>query len=414
MSRLPIAQTMSVDLTNDDNDNDNNMTTPTGPQSIQDIPPTDRSVPGVAADSTNTGGWMRRRSRKSNAAVTDLDGGDRSPSSLTPPPSGVVARHTGPVVLEPTIDIRSPAYDDEDVDRVRANNDGVDDDDDDGDDDRSEDKPKGDRRGIASNGHLRHDTLLSQIVNAVEDAMASAASHPEPETPNMCALTAAHRIARLDGMSERLAEAAIEHRRHRAQQPDGQFSKTRQRRARVSKANDFVHERFRIAHALAKHYNELFYPRGRRFVGRAEASTASQGASTATRGHHARMALFWLDTLVRFDRTFNVAGDLPAPTVERPLSARDMSSLHNDPTLVAASLADKFEPPDDRARQRKRPPPRPTAPVDFSGADHTGSSRRRQRRRLARPDGDGDNDGAARITDDDTDDSVGSGPDGVE
>lgn len=312
---------------------------------------------------------MRRRSRKTHDDVeenhdsnssdaADAIGAERSPSSLTPPPSGIVARAPVRVALEPVIDIRTALLDD------------------------SEDDPteRDDRAAAAEKGPSTHDAFVSRMIETVEGAVADAEAHPEPETPNVCALTAAHRLARLDGMPERLAEAIVEHRRHRAQQPGGHFSKTVQRRARSTKANEFVRERFRIAQALAKHYNELFHPRGHRFVGRPEASTASQGASTATRGFRARMALFWLDTLVRFDRTFNVAGDLPAPSVAQPLSAREMVPLCDDPTLAVASLADKFDPPDERARQRKRPPPRPTARVDFAGADDAQAARRQRRR----------------------------------
>lgn len=313
---------------------------------------------------------MRRRSRKTHDDVeenhdtnssdaADAIGAERSPSSLTPPPSGIVARPPVRVALEPVIDIRTALSDD-------------------GDDDPPE---RDDQAATAAEkGPSTHDASVSRMIEAIDGAVADAEAHPEPETPNVCALTAAHRLARLDGMPERLVEAIAEHRRHRAQQPGGHFTKTMQRRARSTKANEFVRERFRIAQALAKHYNELFHPRGRRFVGRPEVSTASQGASAATRGFRARMALFWLDTLVRFDRTFNVAGDLPAPSVAQPLSARDMIPLCDNPTLAAASLADKFDPPDERARQRKRPPPRPTARVDFAGADDAQAARRQRRR----------------------------------
>lgn len=328
--------------------------------------PTARHVAGGTG-----GGWMRRRSRKTHDDVeenhdsnssdaADAIGAERSPSSLTPPPSGIVARGPVRVALEPVIDIRTALSDD-------------------GEDDPPE---RHDRAAAAAaeKGPPTHDAFVSHMIETIDGAVADAEAHPEPETPNACALNAAHRLARLDGMPERLAEAIVEHRRHRAQQPGGHFSKTVQRRARSTKANEFVRERFRIAQALAKHYNELFHPRGHRFVGRPEASTASQGASTATRGFRARMALFWLDTLVRFDRTFNVAGDLPAPSVAQPLSAREMVPLCDNPTLAAASLADKFDPPDERARQRKRPPPRPTARVDFAGADGAQTARRQRRR----------------------------------
>lgn len=315
--------------------------------------------------SASSGGWMRRRSRRIDSAKDTQDDdrdAERSPSSRTPPPSGTVARHPLPVTafaVDSTVSV--PAVYDKNLYE-----------DDDGDDDG------GDNGGQHSEVPAPiHDALVSQIIEVVEGAAAAAVARPEPETPNVCALDATHRLARLDGMAERLAEAATEHRRHRAQQPGGRFSTTLRRRARTTKANDFVRERFRIAQALAKHYNELFHPRGHRFVGRPEASTASQGASTATRGFRARMALFWLDTLVRFDRTFNTTGDLPAPSVAHPLSAREMVPLHDDPVLAAASLADKFEPPDERARQRKRPLPRPTARVDFAGG--AGSSRRQRR-----------------------------------
>ncbi|AVK74962.1 hypothetical protein pqer_cds_540 [Pandoravirus quercus] len=399
-------QTAPIDLCDDDthsNDTGGSIDHLRGPP----VPSRKRPAP-IAG---NNGGWMRRRSRKANAPNDDHDSNnssdaadtgavERSPSSLTPPPSGIVApQHSAPIVLEPTIDIRSPIYYEEE----------------DNEDDRRRGKEKEDDGNADTT--VAYDAIVSQIIETTEDAVTSVAVHPEPETPNVCALTAAHRLARLDGMAECLAEAAVEHRRHRAQQPGGQFSKTRRRRARIIKANDFVHERFRIAHALGKHYNELFHPRGRRFAGRPEASTASRGASTATRGHRARMALFWLDTLVRFDRTFNVAGDLPAPTVERPLSARDMLSLHKDSALVAASLADKFGPPDERAGHRERPPPRPTARVDFSGADDSMSARR-QRRRAQPVDNDNDGDDGDRdihgavhpaheiYTDDDLDDDA--------
>ncbi|BCU03930.1 hypothetical protein [Pandoravirus japonicus] len=362
-------QTAPIDLCDDTTHSDDRVGSAV-PLRGPPVPLLDR--PARVPTAGNNGGWMRRRSRKAdtNADDRDINDGDatdtvaveRSPSSLTPPPSGIVARQSAPIVLEPTIDIRSPVCDDT-----------VDEDD--------------HRRPVG----VAYDATVAEIIEVTAGAANSVAGDPEPETPNVCALAAVHRLARLDGMAQCLTEAAVEHRRHRAQQPGGQFATTRRRRARISKANDFVHERFRIAHALGKHYNELFHPRDRRFAGRPEASTASQGASTATRGHHVRMALFWLDTLVRFDRTFNVDGDLPAPTVERPLSARDMFSLHKDTALVAASLADKFDAPDERASHRKRPPPRPTARVDFSGADDAAPARRR--RRQARPvDGDDDND----------------------
>jgi hypothetical protein len=330
----------------------------------------------------NGAGWMRRRRRSHTAdhpetrnppgdSITTGSGDDdRSPSSQTPPPSGIVAAQhlVGmPLTFEPHVVIVDDAIDDDgSIDDT---------------DDRARKRVRGDYKRLddIATDH-NNNSLLDSISDAIEDAIQRVNAQPEPDTPNPCALTSAHRLARLDGMAQRLTQAAIEHRQHRAQQPDGRFPREVHRRARTSKANDFVRERFRIAHALGKHYNELFHPRGHRFVGRPEVSTASHGASTATRGFHARMALFWLDTLVRFDRTFNADGDLPMPTLNNPLSARDMISLYNDSALEAAALGDKFNPPDESARNRKRPPPRETAPIDFRGGAPLPARRGRRRR----------------------------------
>lgn len=288
-------------------------------------------------------GWIRRRpkSRRIGAAdalddqeVTDT----RSPQSRTPPPSGVVACRP---------------------DAVASIGDHV------GGDDR--DCVGGEEEDRDSDDMAHHYTessvfgsLASGIIDHVEAATLEVQSRPEPDGAHACALSSAHRLARLDGMAERLVEAAAQHRRHKSGLPDRCFSKLVKRNARNTKANDIVRERFRIAQGFAKHYNELFHPRRNRFTGGPE-------AAPATSGFRARMALFWLDALARFDRTFNTRGDLPAPSIRQPLSAREMIPLCEDPLLATAALADKFDPPDERARVRKRPPPRPTAPVDFSG-----------------------------------------------
>jgi len=202
---------------------------------------------------------------------------------------------------------------------------------------------------------------------SIEDIVAEAVAAckgDDTASAHACALTSRQRLARLDGIAESLRAAADDHRRFRGQHPGGVFSKAKHRKARLTKANDFVRDRTYIAYALAKHYNEVFHPRGKRFaVG--QAASALQGTPTATRGHHVRAALFWLDTLMRFDSTFNEDGDLPAPTLDRPVSSRESAVLYDDPMIASAALADKFEPPGARARERSRPAPKPRGPVDF-------------------------------------------------
>ncbi|AVK77229.1 hypothetical protein pmac_cds_541 [Pandoravirus macleodensis] len=291
-------------------------------------------------------GWIRRRPKTGRANVVDTldddkDVDTRSPQSRTPPPSGTVACRPGTTVAIDCCDTS-----------------GIDDD---GDDDDG--TGENDQDGAAT-AHYTESSVFgsfaTRIIDHVEAAVLEVQSRPEADGAHACALSSAHRLARLDGMAERLMEAAVQHQRHKSGLPDRRFSKLVKRNARNTKANDIVRERFRIAQGLGKHYNELFHPRSNRFMGGPE-------TAPATSGFRARMALFWLDTLARFDRTFNTRGDLPAPSIRKPLSARKMAPLCDDPLLATAVLADKFDPPDERARMRKRPAPRPTAPVDFTG-----------------------------------------------
>nr|UDO47471.1 hypothetical protein [Pandoravirus massiliensis] len=301
-------------------------------------------------------GWIRRRSKTGGADIAMTSeiidehemADTRSPQSRTPPPSGTVAcRPTFVPVLGPhDEDGKKDKEEEEDKEEEDGNDQGQDAD------------------MIADvaryTGSSVFGSLAADIIDRVETATLEVRSRPEPEGAHACALTSAHRLARLDGAAERLVEAAVQHRRHKTGLPDGRFSRLVRRKARNTKANDFVRERFRIAQGLGKHYNELFRSHANRFAGGPE-------TAPATSGFRAKMALFWLDTLARFDSTFNVGGDLPAPSIRQPLSAREMTPLCDDPMLAVVSLTDKFDPPDERARARKRPPPRPTAPVDFSG-----------------------------------------------
>lgn len=321
----------------------------------------DQDDGGIAAATGTTGerspnrspppggsGWIRRRPKTGRAnavdAVDDHKGVDtRSPQSRTPPPSGTVA-------CRPDTTVAADCRDTSDID-------------DDGDDDDDDDEKENDQDGAAAAHYSESSifgSLATRIIDHVEAAVLEVQSRSEAEGVHACALTSAHRLARLDGMAERLMEAAVQHQRHKSGLPDRCFPKLVKRNARNTKANDIMRERFRIAQGLGKHYNELFHPRRNRFAGGPE-------TAPATSGFRARMALFWLDTLARFDRTFNTRGDLPAPSIRQPLSAREMTPLCDDPLLATAVLADKFDPPDERARVRKRPPPRPTAPVDFTG-----------------------------------------------
>ncbi|WBR14555.1 hypothetical protein pkur_cds_380 [Pandoravirus kuranda] len=290
-------------------------------------------------------GWIRRRSKPGRAGSTDaIDNQEatdtRSPQSRTPPPSGTVAHRPGTITFVDD-DGNSTGKDVDDDKEEEASQDTAD-----------------DMLHYAESSVFG--SLATRIIDHVEAAVLETQSYPEPEDAHACALSTSHRLARLDGMAERLVEAAAQHRRHKSGLPDRHFSKLVKRNARNTKANDVVRERFRIAQGLGKHYNELFHPRRNRFMGGPE-------AAPATSGFRARMALFWLDTLARFDRTFNTRGDLPAPLIRQPLSAREMIPLCEDALLATAVLADKFDPPDERARVRKRPPPRPRAPVDFTG-----------------------------------------------
>jgi hypothetical protein len=271
-------------------------------------------------------------------------------------------------------------------------------DDDDGGEAECSARPQKRQKGKGGPGVEEGDQDHEWVVDLVRDAVArveSEGGEPEGDDVHACALASHHRLARLDGLAERLREALEEHRRYKATLPGGQFPAALRRRKRESEALEFARDHARIAQSFAKHYNQVFHPPEGRFAARPEA--LAQGAAPPTRGYHAKAAEFFLKMLVEFNCTFNTKGDLPRPALARPLSDRETAALHTDEFIRAAALADKYEGPTDRARHRVRPPRKPRAPIDLRGPDPRrpapSGSDEQGRHRL--PDDDGDDEGDA-------------------
>jgi len=204
----------------------------------------------------------------------------------------------------------------------------------------------------------------------ISKGIAHAVAHDDlqelPEGAHLGALTAAHRLSRYcKGMYEKIQDTLREDTEYRAMLSGGEFSSTVQARARTTESNECVRERMRLMEGFAKFYNLIYHPRNRddRFLAPPSAPSV-HGAAMSTRRFYARMMLFYLEALTRFDLTWNPNGDYPAPS-HLPQESRTLLAIQKDDDLAAMALADKLPTPNKDAAKRTRPSPKPKAAVDF-------------------------------------------------